>query len=101
MEFFDVPYLYNRITRVKDVDTAKLLSPIQDVQWNQFRGRYKIAGVSVLDYLALYRKFTFKEQSSYRLDAIGKLEVGMGKIEYQGNLDDCLKMILRSLLNTT
>ena len=80
--------MYNRITRVKDVETAKLLSPIQDVQWNQFRGRYKIAGVSVLDYLALYRKFTFKEQSSYRLDAIGKLEVGMGKIEYQGNLDD-------------
>ncbi len=91
VEFFDVPYLYNRITRIKDVDTAKLLSPIQDVQWNQFRGRYKIAGVSVLDYLALYRKFTFKEQSSYRLDMIGKLEVDMGKIEYQGNLDDLFR----------
>ena len=43
-----------------------------------------IAGVSCLDYLALYKNFTFSSKPSYRLDDIGKSEVGTAKIEYEG-----------------
>ena len=45
----------------------------------------------MFDYLSLYKKFTYTQQSSYRLDFIGQLEVGMGKIEYEGTLDDLYK----------
>ena len=85
---FDVPYLYNRISRVMGEDFANALSPIQKVKYNPNKQMYRIAGVSALDYLDLYRKFTYTQQSSYRLDHIGKMEVNMGKVEYDGTLDD-------------
>ena len=88
VEFFDVNYLYNRAQQVVGKDVANLLSPIGQVQWSEFSKRYKIAGVSVLDYLALYKRFTFSERSSYRLDAIGEYEVGEKKVEYEGTLND-------------
>ncbi len=47
-----------------------------------------IAGVSCLDYYALYRKFTYTQLSSYRLDAVAELELGENKIEYSGTLND-------------
>ena len=55
---------------------------------------YRIAGVSSLDYLDLYRKFTYSHQSSNRLDHIGTLEVGLGKVEYEGTLDDLYMVLL-------
>ena len=76
VEFFDVNYLYNRAQQVVGKEVANVLSPIGQVQWSDFSKRYKIAGVSVLDYLALYKTFTFGQRSSYRLDAIGEYEVG-------------------------
>ena len=88
IDFFDIPYLYNRTMRVHNQQVANCLSPIGEVYWSPFKNRYKIAGVSCLDYLALYKKFTYTEQSSYRLDAIGQLEVNIGKIEYEGSLND-------------
>ena len=88
VEFFDVPYLYNRAVQIVGQDIASVLSPINQVQWSDFQNRYKIAGVSILDYLALYKRFTFSERSSYRLDAIGDYEVGEKKVEYEGTLND-------------
>ena len=88
VEFFDIPYLYNRSQQIVGKNIADLLSPIHNVQWSDFSKRYKIAGVSILDYLALYKKFTFSEKSSYRLDAIGSDEIGEKKIEYEGTLND-------------
>ena len=41
-----------------------------------------------LDYLELYRKLTFGERSSYRLDDIGELEVGINKVSYEGTLNE-------------
>jgi hypothetical protein len=38
--------------------------------------------------MSLYKLFTYTQQSSYRLDYIGQLEVGLGKIEFDGTLDD-------------
>ena len=88
VEFFDVPYLYNRASQVVGHTVANLLSPINIVQWSDFQNRYKIAGVSILDYLALYKKYTFSQRPSYRLDAIGEYEVGEKKVEYEGTLND-------------
>jgi len=85
---FDIPYLYNRTKKVMGEQIANCLSPINNVYYNEHQNRFKIAGVSQLDYLSLYKKFTFTQQSSYRLDYIGKVEVNMGKIEYEGTLDD-------------
>ena len=85
---FDIPYLYNRTTRVLGQQFANCLSPISEVFYSENKNRYKIAGVSVLDYFALYKKFTYIQQSSYRLDYIGQKEVGLGKIEYEGTLQD-------------
>ena len=85
---FDIPYLYNRTTRVLGQQFANALSPIGIVDYSENKNRYKIAGVSCLDYLRLYKWFTYTQQSSYRLDYIGQLEVGIGKIEYEGTLQD-------------
>ena len=90
-KFFDIPYIVNRLKQLS-LD-FKLLSPIKRVydrnviiagRDNQF---YSIVGVSVLDYIDLYKKFTYKLRESYRLDYIGQVELGMGKItdeEMQG-----------------
>jgi len=88
IEFFDISYLYNRATQIVSQSVANLLSPISQVHWSDFHNRYKIAGVNVLDYLALYKRFTFSERPSYRLDAIGDYEVGEKKVEYEGTLND-------------
>jgi len=85
---FDIPYLYNRTKRVMGEQIANCLSPINNVYYNEHQNKYKIAGVSQMDYLALYKLYTYTQQSSYRLDFIGKLEVNLGKIEYEGTLDD-------------
>lgn len=85
---YDIPYLHNRLRRVFGNDMARALSPIGLIKYNQNRERFQIAGVSVLDYLTLYKKFTFGQKPSYRLDAIAKAEVGVGKVEYEGSLDD-------------
>tara|TARA_Y100001937_G_scaffold27308_1_gene39183 strand:- start:3156 stop:5681 length:2526 start_codon:yes stop_codon:yes gene_type:complete len=85
---FDIPYLYNRLIRVLGFEFANALSPLGKVRFNERQERYKIAGVSSLDYLRLYKNFTFKEQASYRLDYIGEVEVGMKKVEYDGSLMD-------------
>ena len=85
---FDIPYLYNRTTRVMGHQIANTLSPIGEIYYNDNRQMYKIAGVSCLDYLRLYKWFTYTQESSYRLDYIGQKEVGIGKIEYEGTLQD-------------
>ena len=88
VEFFDVSYLYNRACQILGQNVANLLSPIHQVYWSDFHNRYKIAGVSILDYLALYRKYTFSERPSYRLDDICEYEVGEKKVSYEGTLND-------------
>ena len=50
-----------------------------------------MAGVSYLDYLALYKNFTYTELDNYRLDSIANKELGRGKVEYTGNLDQLFR----------
>ena len=87
IDYFDTPMLYNRIKRLLGQRHANRLSPIGECFWSPYRKRYFMAGVSYLDYLSLYKNFTYSELDSYRLDSIAQRELGKGKIEYDGNLD--------------
>ena len=85
---FDMPYIYNRACKIVGSDIANLLSPIRETKWNKHRKRYMFAGVSCLDYLALYKLFTYTQLSSYRLDAVAEHELSEKKVEYSGTLND-------------
>lgn len=84
---FDVPYLVHRINRIVGEDTAKRLSPWKNVRRRDVKMNdkvmpaYDIAGVTQLDYLDLYKKFTYNAPESYKLDHICKIELGAGKLE--------------------
>ena len=99
IEFFDIPYLANRIKVLFNDKEAKRLSPwgMLDEKMVEFKGRqnqcYTPVGISVLDYYQLYRKFTFGNQESYKLDYISQIELGENKIDYSeyGNLLDLYK----------
>ena len=84
-EFFDIPYVCNRIKKLFGEDELKRLSPWGSVQEREVyqMGRrhqtYGIQGIAALDYFDLYRKFTYSAQESYRLDHIAKVELGEQK----------------------
>jgi DNA polymerase elongation subunit (family B) len=86
-KFFDIPYLFNRIRNIVDEKVLKKFSPWNLVERETIivRGRpqthYKIFGISMLDYLDLYQKFIPTKQESYKLDYIGKVELGLQKDE--------------------
>jgi DNA polymerase elongation subunit (family B) len=88
-DYFDVPYLYYRMCKVLGEDFAKHLSPIgyvRETPW--FKDQYiQICGVESLDYMRLHKKFSWADEPSMRLDAIGEKYAGVKKIEYEGNLD--------------
>lgn len=88
---FDIPYLFNRLKNLLGENNAKRLSPIREVFFSPYRKRWFIGGVSALDYISLYKKYNYTELDNYRLDTVGKIELGRGKIEYTGNLDELLK----------
>jgi DNA polymerase elongation subunit (family B) len=88
VEQFDIPYLANRIIKLFGEDEAKKLSP-----WNRINKRetvmmnrpvqfYDISGIAILDYIQLYRKFTYSQQESYRLDHIAHVELNEKKLDY-------------------
>ena len=87
-QLYDIPYLAKRITRVLGEKAMKKLSPWGLVTNEEIymQGRphlvYDIAGVTVLDYMDLYKKFTYKAQESYRLDYIGEVELGNKKLDH-------------------
>ena len=88
-DYFDIPYLYYRMCNVLGEDWARHLSPIgyvRETPW--FKDQYiQIAGVESLDYIRLHKKFSWKDEPSWKLDAIGEKYAGINKVEYEGNLD--------------
>ena len=88
VEMFDIPYIVNRITRVLGQHMAKKLSPWELLEERVVKTAYGDiqiyvpVGISTLDYLALYRKFSFKMQESYKLDHICHVELGERKMDY-------------------
>lgn len=88
-EFFDIPYIINRITRILSEEDARRLSPINNVYsttrqgtFGKLQTRWYIKGVSCIDYLDVYKKFSIGLRESYKLDAIAEHELGDKKIDY-------------------
>jgi DNA polymerase elongation subunit (family B) len=85
---YDIPYLCGRIDRIMGTKKMKMLSPWGIVSHDTvfITGRdfnvYDIAGVTTLDYLELYKKFTYTNQESYRLDYIAQVELGQKKLDH-------------------
>ena len=88
VNLYDVPYIARRINRILGEKWMKSLSP-----WNRTNERevyvqgrrnyaYDVSGVNILDYLDLYRKFTYTNQESYRLDHIAFVELGQRKVDH-------------------
>jgi DNA polymerase elongation subunit (family B) len=98
-EFYDIPYLINRVVRLHGMQMAQKFSPwemVNERQTNvkgQEKFSFEIVGIQHLDYYALFRKFcshTYGEQESYKLDFIANLVLGDNKLDYSdyGSLDD-------------
>ena len=93
-EGYDIPYTVNRITRVLSKDDTRRFC-----LWGQFPKErtferfgaesqtYDLVGRVHMDYMQLYRKYTYEERHSYSLDAIGEYELGESKTAYEGTLD--------------
>jgi len=87
-ELYDMPYLVRRIDRILGEKLMKRLSPWGLVTEREvyIAGRkniaYDVGGVTQLDYLNLYKKFTYKAQESYRLDYIASVELGQQKLDH-------------------
>ena len=98
VDYFDMPYLYNRIKYRLKAQAAKCLSPIGACYINGFSKKLTIGGISVMDYILLYKKFSGKMEPTYALGPIGQKVVGIGKIQYHGNLDDLYKSDINKFL---
>ena len=93
-EGFDIPYTTMRITRVLSKDDTRRLC-----LWNQLPKQrtferfgaeqltFDLIGRVHMDYMQLYRKYTYEERHSYSLDAIGEYELEERKTQYEGTLD--------------
>ena len=87
-ELYDIPYIVRRIERLMGEKVVRKLSPWGNVRQReiQMHGRPQItcelAGISVIDYLDLYKKFTYTNQESYRLDHIAFVELGQRKLDH-------------------
>jgi DNA polymerase elongation subunit (family B) len=88
VQLFDMPYIFRRIERVIGTKEAEMLSPWKTILSREIyiKGRkniaYDIMGIAILDYLELYRKFTYTNQESYRLDHIAFVELGSQKLDH-------------------
>lgn len=90
VETFDIPYIINRYTKILGENSVKQFSP-----WNHIDERivntkwgdehiFTIWGIPILDYLALYKKYTFKNRESYTLDYIAYVELKEHKKAFEG-----------------
>jgi len=88
VQLFDMPYIIKRIDRIIGEKESKMISPWNSILYREIyiKGRkqiaYDISGVSCLDYLELYKKFTYTNQESYRLDHIANVELGQKKLDH-------------------
>ncbi len=93
-EGFDIPYTVNRIIKILSKEDTRRFCLFDQLprkrEYEKF-GRtattYDMIGRVHVDYLELYRKYTYEERHSYRLDAIAEYELGERKTQYEGTLD--------------
>ena len=93
-EGYDIPYMVNRVTRVMSKDDTRkfclmgqLPKPREYERFGKTEMTYDLIGRIHLDYLQLYKKYNYESRHSYKLDAIGEMEVGENKTQYEGTLD--------------
>ena len=93
-EGYDIPYMVNRVTRVMSKDDTRkfcLMGQLPKARKYERFGKeettYDLVGRIHLDYLQLYKKYNYESRHSYKLDAIGEMEVGENKTQYEGTLD--------------
>ena len=85
---YDVPYICGRLERLFGEKEMRLMSPWGHVKREEIevKGReqifYRMSGINVIDYLDLYKKFTYTNQESYRLDHIANVELGQKKVAH-------------------
>ena len=88
VELYDVPYICGRMERLFGEREMKQMSPwgIVHREEMEIKGReqilYNMYGINVVDYLDLYKKFTYTNQESYRLDHIANVELGQKKLDH-------------------
>ena len=88
VELYDVPYICGRMERLFGEKEMKQMSPwgIVHREEMEIKGRdqilYNMYGINVVDYLDLYKKFTYTNQESYRLDHIAFVELGQRKLDH-------------------
>lgn len=87
-DYFDMPYILNRGEAIVGEDIKKL-SPLGNIRRRVFMGqfgreetKYHIDGVSLVDYIEVYKKFTMAKRESYKLDSIGEVELKQNKLDY-------------------
>jgi len=97
-EGFDIPYMVNRVARVLSKSHTRKFCLWQKfprertlVKYGKESQTFELQGRIHLDYLELYRKYTYHEMHSYSLDAIGEYELGERKVAYEGTLDQLYK----------
>jgi DNA polymerase elongation subunit (family B) len=93
-EGYDIPYTVNRTARVLSKDDTRrfclwgqLPKKREYEKFGKIAQTFDLIGRVHLDSLNLYRKYTYEERHTYRLDAIGEIEVGENKVPYEGTLD--------------
>ncbi|MDB4341535.1 hypothetical protein OAA22_00535 [bacterium] len=93
-EGYDIPYTVNRTSRVLSKDDTRrfclwgqLPKKREYEKYGKLSQTFDLVGRVHLDSLNLYRKYTYEERHTYRLDAIGEIEVGENKVAYEGTLD--------------
>ena len=88
VELYDIPYICGRLERLFGEKELKMMSPWGMVKSEEIeiKGRtnilYNLMGINVLDYMDLYKKFTYTNQESYRLDHIAFVELGQKKLDH-------------------
>lgn len=94
-EKYDIPYLYLRIQQELDTKRANKLSPIDKIYVKEvdhdrdiYEPTVNIGGISHLDYMTLYKNYKMKNMPKYSLDYISNFELGVKKIEYEGDLHE-------------
>lgn len=91
---FDIPYIINRVNRILGDDYMKKMSPWGMVREKKIESRgdtiqvFELVGITQLDYLSLYRKFSFHPQESYALGFVATDELGVTKLEYEGSFKE-------------
>ncbi len=88
IQLYDIPYICKRLRRVlgeklmKRMSTWGLVSESETYIQGRKHTIFDVGGVTQLDYLDLYKKFTYKAQESYRLDYIASVELGQKKLDH-------------------